>query len=469
MDPIEAAALVREVADSNFEDERLNKRLGAIVAALAANPSESLPRLFDSAGLEAAYRFFGNHRVSPEDILAPHIDATRDRCSGRDEILVAHDSTTFSYRHNGERDGLGRTQKQKANSAQAFMSHVSLAISADATRRPIGIGALKCWTRDDETKASWNEASRWEAQVRAASNSLDAHDRAIHLMDREADDYQMFVGFVRDGYRFVARCLTNRCIETPVGISKLRTRFESVDAMIDREVPLTRRKPHRDKVLKKLYPARAFRTAKLSVAASAVSIKQPRIKRLHHPNLPLPLTLTLNVVRVWEPEPPEGEEPVEWYLYTSEPISTSEEALKVVDYYRARWTAEEYFKALKTGCAFESRQLRDYEGLTNLLATFAPIAFRLLLIRSEARRVPDESALTVVTPEHIEILRAKGRTKLSPSPTTREVYLAIAVLGGHIKYSKHDPGWLTLARGFEKLEVLLEGYMIAKLQPASDQ
>jgi hypothetical protein len=51
----------------------------------------------------------------------------------------------------------------------------------------------------------------------------------------------------------------------------------------------------------------------------------------------------------------------------------------------------------------------------------------------------------------------------------RELYLAIAVLGGHIKYSKKDSGWLTLARGLEKLETLTEGWLLAKLQLRRDQ
>jgi len=103
MNPLEAAALAQEIATSTFEDERLNKRLHALVATLTAEPTRSLPRAFDSAGLEAAYRFFSNHRVTPESILAPHIQATKARCSEEGSFLVIHDTTTFSYRYNGER------------------------------------------------------------------------------------------------------------------------------------------------------------------------------------------------------------------------------------------------------------------------------------------------------------------------------------------------------------------------------
>jgi Transposase DDE domain len=171
-------------------------------------------------------------------------------------------------------------------------------------------------------------------------------------------------------------------------------------------------------------------------------------------------------VHVWEPNPPDNVEPVEWFLYTTEPIKTADQQLAVVDYYRARWTIEEYFKAIKTGCNFERRQLRDYEALTNLLAVFAPIAYRLLLIRSEATRVPHEPHSDLVSSDHLDVLRAQGRIPLPPQPTN--IYLAIAALGGHIKYSG-DPGWLTFLRGYEKLEILVERWRSAKLQLPSDQ
>ena len=40
--------------------------------------------------------------------------------------------------------------------------------------------------------------------------------------------------------------------------------------------------------------------------------------------------------------------------------------------------------------------------------------------------------------------------------------------GGHIKYAP-DPGWQTIARGYEKLEAYVEGWRAGKLQPDSDQ
>jgi hypothetical protein len=463
-EPISIDELGLEVANANFPDARLNARLRNLVTKLARAPKASLPGALDDAGLEAAYRFFSNHVVTPELILKSHFEETRKRCKEAGEFLVVHDTTKFLYREDGAREGLGRVKRSSASGQQAFFAHVSLAVAADGTRRPLGVAAIKTWVRGPiETGV---EYQRWEEQIRSSSAQLQASKAAIHVMDREADDYQMFDALSRDGHRFVARNQYDRRIETELGEEKLRHLFDRVEATVDREIPLTQRKTRKDPVAAKIHPARSMRVAKLSVAAATVALKRPRDRRPHHTNPP-PI-VSINIVRVWEQDPPEGETGVEWYLCTNEPISTPEQQLAIVDYYRARWVIEEYFKAIKSGCHFESRQLQDYEGLVNLLAVFAPIAYRLLLIRSEARRTPDASAVGLLSPDHIDVLRALGRVRLSASPTAREVYRAVAALGGYIK-SKHDPGWSTLGYGLEKLETLTEGWLAAKLQLASDQ
>lgn len=462
-DPIDVEELADEVAKSNFTDERLTKRLRTLVAGLAKDPSRSLPVALDSAGLEAAYRFFSNVHVTPPEILAGHFASTRSRCEGGD-FLIAHDSTAFSYRYDGEREGLGRAQRSNPRSNQAFYAHVSLALAADGTRRPLGVAGFKTWVRGPVR--SGVEYQRWEEQVRAATVQSNGAQRAIHLADREADDYEMFCSLISDEYRFVMRCLTNRLLEDPSGKIKLREHFSSLEATVQREVPLVRRAKHRTAIVRGIHPARDARMATLSVTAATVVLKKPTTPRKH--SKPAPLAQSINVVRVWEPSPPEGAEPVEWYLYTTEPIETAEQQLAVVDYYRARWVIEEYFKAIKKGCEFEKRQLQDYESLVNLLATFLPIAYRLLLIRTEAARAPEQPAVAVVSQDELDVLRTLGRRKLSATPTAKEAYLAIAALGGHIKYNG-DPGWLTLARGFETLATLTEGWRAAKLQLTRDQ
>ena len=183
--------------------------------------------------------------------------------------------------------------------------------------------------------------------------------------------------------------------------------------------------------------------------------------------------LTLHVVRVWEPKPPAGAPAVSWMLYTSEPIATKEQLLAVVDYYRSRWVVEEFFKALKTGCAFEKRQLESYSALSIALAVFLPIAWRLLIARSLCRLDPDAPATTVASKVQLTLLRHKLKLRALPATgatlrSRASLRDAIAKLGGHLKRNG-PPGWLTLGSGFESLLLMEAGWRAAMDAPRSDQ
>ncbi|MEO7034421.1 MAG: IS4 family transposase [Polyangiaceae bacterium] len=454
-----------ELGRARFGDRRLARRLQCLTERLSGNPSLSFPKaLASGAELEGAYRFFGNPLVSPELILSGHFDATRGRCVEEEAVLVVHDSTTVSFREDGQRRGLGRLRTTN----QTFFAHVALVISDDSTRRPLGVAGMSTWVRGED-KAS--ERERWGQMVETAeANLLGA--TIIHVMDREADDYPLFSQLVEAKQRFVIRSMHNRLLTDQLeGFEKLDEALTTVETMVEREAPISRRKTAHAPKKRAIHPPRTARTARLAIGATTVSLRRPR----PHPRdteekrkKSLPASITLNVVRVWEPQPPDGERAIEWVLLTTEPIESIEDVLRTVDRYRARWTIEEYFKALKTGCAYEERQLGDYESLINALAVFAPIACTLLALRSEARRDPDAPAERVLTAVQIEVLQALGRLPLPPNPSVRQVLLAVAALGGHVKYSG-NPGWLTLGRGHAELLVLTRGWEAAKLQLARDQ
>jgi hypothetical protein len=67
----------------------------------------------------------------------------------------------------------------------------------------------------------------------------------------------------------------------------------------------------------------------------------------------------VNVVRVWETTPPPGENPIEWVLLTTETVDGDLALQRIVDIYRRRWVIEDFFKALKTGCSLEKRQIES--------------------------------------------------------------------------------------------------------------
>lgn len=455
--------VAQELAGASFEDARLARRLTLLAERLGASPSLSFPRCMSASELEAAYRFFANVNVTPELILSGHYESTRRRTADEPIVLVVHDSTTIAFDENGQRIGLGRLR----STGQAFFAHLSLVLADDGSRRPLGVAALDTWVRDDAPKErDTSERDRWLRGVERAASRIGSSCALVHVMDREADNYALITALVEKGHRFVIRLAYDRLLETTAadGPRKLLQAMARVECVVQRDARLSSRSDKsRSPKQKKIHPSRKPRVAKLAIGSDSLAIR--RSQKLSNA---LPESLTLNVVRVWEPEPPDGEAPVEWLLLTSDPVETTDDLVRIVDRYRARWTIEEYFKALKTGCSFEERQLGDYEGLVNALAVFVPIAVRMLLLRSEAHRMADAPAQRILDDDEIDVLRAAGRRPLPQHHTNRDLLLAVAALGGHIKYAP-DPGWLTIARGFEKLETLVTGWRLAKLQPDRDQ
>lgn len=240
------------------------------------------------------------------------------------------------------------------------------------------------------------------------------------------------------------------------------TQLEHVEPQAHREIQLNERLDNgrrRDRL--KSNPARSGRTARVAVAGCTLTLRRSLSAHSKQNEV------NLNVVRVWERSPPQGEPPVSWILYTTEPIETSEQLLAVVDYYRSRWVIEEFFKALKTGCSIEKRQLESYDALSLALAVFLPVAWRLLLARSLSRAAPRAPATVVASDIQLRLLQHKLNLT-TPLDTAEQATLAIAKLGGHLKRNG-PPGWLTLGRGLESLLLMQAGWTAAMAAQRCDQ
>lgn len=447
-------AIADEVADADLGDARLAKRLTALVTAIVDQPAESFPKALDDAELEAAYRFFGNDQVTPDAILAPHFRQTAKRAGGHERVLVVHDTSQFEFNGSVIREGLGRL----VNPGQGFFGHFSLAVAANGTREPLGLLAVETIFRLDRPKPKnqrkssdrRGESARWPRGIEATENLLDGRTRAIHVMDREADSYSVLACLHDAGRSYVIRAFQNRVLVRDDDEQRLRDAAKVAKRSFEREVPLSRR-PHLSGAPGKRHPARKGRLARLSFSATTVEI--PRTATAKGTSK----SIELNVVHVVERRPPRGEPPVEWFLLTDLPVTTTDEIAFVVDCYRGRWMIEEYFKALKTGCAYEKRQLETAHSLLNAMAVLAPVAWRLLLLRHLAREAPDRPASAALTPTQLGVLHAVAKRPIPDNPTVQDAMLAIAALGGHLPRNG-DPGWLVLGRGMHDLLLLELGW-----------
>lgn len=456
-----------EMAGTDLGDERLNARRDRVIDVLEQHPDAGFPDACGSDGeAEALYRFLRNRRVSLDAVIEPHVRATADRCRAVGEVLVIHDTTENSFSGEKARPGLTPLGPRR----HGFWLHAALAVSAEGLRAPLGLLSLAPFVRQTDptrvAKPHWRErfndphkeSRRWAAGVAAVRRRLGAEGSPIHVMDREGDNYELLTDLIQHGDRFVVRLnydrrlITEGATDAPATVNAMPH-----NVLCERAVSVSARQVGtRPRPLVRRRPARGNRVARIRIAASTVSLKRPRDHR--HP---IPPSLAVNVVYAWEIDPPVGEPPIEWRLVTTEPIDHVEQVLRIVEWYRTRWLIEEFFKCLKTGCAYEKRQLESLQTLLVALALLAPIAWQLLLMRHLARELPDVGATVALTARQIAILRTTpGGQALSVTPSIRDALLVVARLGGHLRQNG-EPGWLVLARGMQKLRCIETGWAAA--------
>jgi hypothetical protein len=456
-----------EFRGAELGDERLQKRLVRIAEAMLRAPSKSFPKAAGSPSqLEAIYRFLGNGRVTWKEILGRHIEETAERARGLKEVLAVHDGSEFRFCSGAEDLGY------LAQAGRGFLGHFSLCVKLEEIAKPLGLLNLEVLSREEPTKGTAaqktkeraskpraeRESATWGVAARAAEEALSGTGaRVVHVMDREADDFTLFAELVEANSSFVIRGTGERLLAKGLPLQNVLDRTSS---SYFREVPLSRRAKPAGSKAKKSHPARHGRMAELHVRTAQVAL--PRPPRAEAKSR----TLLLNVVQVYEPSPPKGEAPVQWTLITNLDIDSDAAIEHVVDIYRARWLIEEFFKALKTGCAIEKRQLETAHGLLNALAVFSVVAWRLLALRTLSRSAPDTPADELFTEDNFALMRglAKRRpsAKLPPGRVTmRDFLMAIAGLGGFLK-NNGEPGWLVLGRGYEDFLQAEVGYVLGK-------
>ena len=452
MNDLDAAA---EFEGLDLGDARRDARARRVIEALERDPAASFPSTMQSvAEREAFYRLINNDEVTLPALIAPHSAQTLARmlaCAERP--IVAVDKTKFMFTGEAERDGLRRVSHNK----QSFDALVALATGGSRQTH----GVLAAQDLEDAGKV---RPDHWDGFIDDACREAEAAGlQPIVVMDREADIYELFHLLLQRNRDFVIRVSWDR-VAREFGQEvdeKMRAIVARAGVMLTRTVQLSRRVDgDRTTGNKRNHPPRPARAAKLVVRAACMSIARPPIRKLGA----LPARLTLQVVLVSEQNPPANMQPIDWLLITSLPINDTTSVEAIVDAYRRRWPIEEFFKALKSGCSYESRQLESRHALLNALGLMIPIAWRLLELRTLAEDDPSAPATTILEPDEVHVLTKLSKdVKLSNVPTVNEAMLAIAGLGGHIRQNGR-PGWQVLHRGFDKLRTRVDGYRLAKAE-----
>jgi len=440
-------------------DLRRTKRLVQMAQQVANNPSASLPDQTETWGdLKAAYRLFDNSQVTFTAVAEQHWQQTRQQSPGR--YLILGDTTELDFGGLRTIQGAGPTGN---GSGLGFLLHTGLVVNAQ-TQAVAGVAGATIHYRQrkkphqQRPNASQrvthpNRESLVWGRVIDAVGPPPTGVEWLHVFDRGADDFEV-----------CCHLLENRCSWLIRAAKMTRKVVNAAGQQLPLKEALSELKiAGRYELCLRSRPGQAARTAKLEVRTGTISLPQPRfvspyVKQVGH------TSIAMQVVWVQEINPPRGVQPIQWVLYTSLPVNTFEEAWQIIEYYEARWLIEEYHKALKTGCATTRHELRTASRLEALVGLLTVVAVRLLALKSAARAEPDRPAAEVVPRLWLHMIRAARKNMRQPQNLTiYQFYRELAKLGGFLG-RKHDgePGWITIWRGWEKLNTLVRGAQLAK-------
>ena len=445
-------------AEANFGkaelgDRRRTRRAVLLAASMLRHPAASLPRQAGRwSATKAGYRLFDQEAVTLEALQTPHWEATRKEARRRDVVLMIEDTSELNYTFHWDTEGLGPIGDGKG---RGFLLHSTLAVDPAGTGEVLGLAYQMVFCREPQPQKKTEtrtermrrkrESHVWPTSVREVGASGTA-SRWVLVGDRGADTFETMQACQKTGSDFLIRVAQSR--RAALGHKADRSTGPLLD--LARALPASTSK----ELFIRSRPARKQRVAKLSVAFSGVTIFAPWLSGQKEG------PVRCWVVRVWEQKPPPQEEPIEWVLLTSVAVKSKKTALTMTEWYSMRWLLEEYHKCLKTGCSVERRQLQEAGRLKSCIGMLAVVAVELLQLKLLARGQPDRRALRSAPQQHVEVLAAY-RQRSPKGWTVYEFWREVAMLGGFLgRRSDGEPGWQTLWRGWQQLDLMTLGAQV---------
>jgi hypothetical protein len=449
-----------EFGQARLGDTRRSARLLFLARQFYAQPQANIAQACGSpAAAKAAYRFFEHPKLSMQDLLAPHFEATAERIgqAAYPVVLAVQDSTSFNYSAHPDMQGLGPLSTAKQAGLGIWM-HETMVYDTDGVaqglidvqvwaRKPQELGKAK---RRHERAIQDKESRKWLVSFEAAARlqrQVGLGCTVISVGDREADVYELFVHAQRDAAnpKLLVRAEHPRSLEDEGGPAWAYVAAQPPAGEI--ELALGRRK------------GRAPRCARLQVRFAHVSLSPPARKR------------ALGAVQLWgvhacEPHPPSGEPPVEWMLWTSVPIDSFAQAQQALQWYARRWGIEEFHRTLKSGCRIEDRRLSSTDNWKKCLALDLVVAWRIEHLKRLARQHPDAPATLVFDEHECRVLAAyaneHGQVIRAEDMSMQQATCLTGWLGGHQgRKSDGPPGSITLWRGMQRLQAMTLGWRLA--------
>jgi hypothetical protein len=455
-------------------DARRESRLVKLLGALMRHPGQSLPQqCAQEAPLKAAYRLLECAELQAADIVqsaagATLLDLQQRPFSG--VLLAAQDTTTLNFTSHEALKGRGPIGR--GDKTQGFHAHSTLLLGEEALVH----GLLECevYARDATAQAgrkagernrqgaAQKESQRWVRSLQQSAQLcalLPQAEAIVNIADREADMYELFLEAERlrsehaGRLHLLVRAQHDRKI---LGMDqRLWEHLAGQGAQLCWELELPAPKGIHGRQLRQV-------EALWQQVSLAVPAHQQKYQGHEQP-------LSLSVIMVREPTPPQGQQALEWVLLTTWPVPDAIQARRVVGWYARRWQIEVMHRVWKSGCAVEKRQLREARAAQVMMVLDLLTAVRLLSLLSIARHDEQASVQGWLTPTQQVVLRARfapeHHHQTQESLKMGQALRWIAQLGGHgAAPSRPPPGAQTLWRGLVRLEDMTQGWLLFQNQ-----
>lgn len=436
---------LEEVRHVELGDRRLNRRMMMLLNRLSDNPQLSIPAACRGwAETMAAYRFLDNEETSCDRILEGHYEATLERMARFPVVLLVQDTTDLAYTRQ-RAAGLGTIKNVEK---RELLLHETVAMTPD--RLMLGSVEVQLWERGEQIpkkekrllRVDQKESYYWiESYKRSCSlQGVLQGVTLINVADGAGDIYELFEEASRheagDRADWIVRAEQyNRRAKAQTGENTtLEKMLRASAVLIENRFTL------------EAAPGRKKREVRLQIRGCGIELIPPRRPSGHHLN-------PQRVFAVLAEEVDAPEDPLSWLLLTSLPVTTAEEAMKVVSYYKARWEIELFFRVLKQGCQVENLDLRNDKRLYCALALYIIIAWRVLFVKWLSRSVTDAKADLAFTQEEWEAVYIVVGRRSPPkeTPELKEVVVMVASLGGYLNRKRDGPPgakalWIGLQR-----------------------
>jgi hypothetical protein len=466
-----------EMESADLADKRLDKRLALILSALGQQPRASIPAACGGlAEMTAAYRFFDNEGVTPQGVFQPHYDRTKQRVAENRVVLMVQDTTEIDLtRPETQVVGAG---PMDGSARRGVFLHLMEAFTPDGT--PLGAVWADMWTRPDEgfslsqedkqkqrkvTPIEEKESYRWLEGLRQARAVAEESPTTtcVCVADSESDIYEVIAESrgTEHPVQWLIRASADRSLLEPPEAQEqaahLRAAVMATPVLFTQQITVRGRTPKTGCETRGRRQPRTDRNTDVEVRATTVTLKPPR-----RPDRRL-LPVTANVVLVSELNPPEGDQPVEWILVTTLPISTSEDVRTIIQYYTVRWMIEVLFRVLKSGCRVEERRFEHIDRLLPCLAIYVIVAWRTLMVCRMGRSCPDIDCEAIFEPAEWKAVYMVVKRQSPPKqpPRLEQIIRLIGQLGGWVNRPnrKDLPGVQTIWLGLQRMHDLASAWV----------